>query len=190
MHGLRLKLALVGPTGREVRSRSFDARADYQAYLRPGETGPISALIYEERRAPEIDHVELSVETADLATAAATYAPAIPILVDWTFDQPSHIDVEIQERDSRLTDAIGGQLHVLTLSVHNAGGRAVQSLLLDVTWLDPAGAAITSERLFMVPSTGPAMQSGETWAGRVYGNFPDSRIEPYARYVVTVAEAS
>ncbi len=189
LHRLRMKMALVGADGAVVQTKYFDARSDHQPYLRPGDTAPVAELIYEKQPAPRLQEVQLSVDIVEREPAASAYDATPPIPVTWEFTQPAHLDVEVYERESRISSGFREQMHFLTLAAYNQGTRSVQHLRLKVTWFDAQDATITSELTYVVPSTGPAMRSGETWLARAIGKFPEGEDTPFARYAVTVVEA-
>lgn len=188
LHRLRLKMDLVDASGVVVQTKYFDARSDHQPYLRPGDTAPIAELIYEKQPPPRLQEVQLSIDIAEHEPAASTYQDAL-LPLTWEFTQPSHLNVEISERESRITSGIGERMHFLTLAAHNLGARSVQHLRVKVTWFDAQDATITSELAYVVPSAGPAMRSGETWLARAIGKFPEGDDAPFTRYAVSVVEA-
>ena len=189
LHRLRMKMALVDADGAVFQTQYFDARSDHQPYLRPGDTAPIAELIYEKQPPPRLQEIQLSIDIVEQEPAAAVYDAPTPLSVAWEFTQPSHLDVEIYERENRITSGIGERMHFLTLAARNQGTRSVQHLRLKVTWFDAQDATITSELTYVVPSSGPAMRSGETWLARAIGKFPEGENVPFARYAVSVVEA-
>ncbi len=189
LHRLRMKMALVGADGEVFQTKYFDARSDHQPYLRPGDTAPIAELIYEKKPPPRLQEVQLSVDIVEHEPAASAYDAVTPLPVTWEFTQPTHLDVEIYERESRIASGFRERMHFLTLAAHNQGTRSVQHLRLKVTWFDAQDEMITSELTYVVPSTGPAMRSGETWLARAIGKFPEGEDTPFARYAVSVVEA-
>lgn len=189
LHRLRMKIALVGPDGQILRTAYVDVRSDHEPYLRPGDTAPVAALIYEEQPPPDVQEVQLSTDIVEREPAAPAYDAPAPLPLTWEFEQPAHLDVEIYERESRLTDGIRERMHFLTLAARNQGRRSVQHLRLKVTWFDAQDAPITSELTYVVLSTGPAMRAGETWVARAIGTFPEGEDAPFTRYAVSVVEA-
>ncbi|MFQ5569289.1 MAG: FxLYD domain-containing protein [Rhodothermales bacterium] len=189
LHRLRMKMTLIGEAGDVLHTDYFDIRSDYQPYLRPGDTAPIAKLVFEKQPPPPLQQVELSVDIIEREPAAADYGTPTSLPLDWDFFPPDYLDFEVFERESRITSGIGERMHFLTLAVRNNGTRSVQYLRVKVTWYDAQDGVITSELAYVVPSTGPALRSGETWVVRAIGKFPEGDTAPFARYAVSVVEA-
>jgi tetratricopeptide (TPR) repeat protein len=189
VHRLRLRASMVLPNQEEILTGFVDARDDYQPYLRPGERVPLSRTFYEEGSAPNLDHVRLSIDIAELEPAASAYDAPIPLELDWPFDQPAHIDIDVGERDGRIAETGTERAHFLTLTTHNRGVRSLHRLVLEVTWLDAEDEPIATARVFVVPPGGPSLRSGETWIAHAVGEFPMGEDPPFARYTVSVVAA-
>ena len=189
LHRLRLKMTLLDADGTALQTKYFDGLADHKPYLRPGDTAPVSELIYEKQPPPDLQNVELSVDIIERETAAANYGTPTPVPLTWEFTQPAHLDVAVFERESRISDGLREPLHFLTLAVRNNGTRPVQHLRLKVTWFDAEDNVLASELTYAVASSGPAMRAGETWVARAIGTLPADDTPLYARYAVSVAEA-
>ncbi len=188
LHRLRMKIELIDPSGATLHTRHFDVLSDHQPYLRPGDTAPVSELVYERTPPTLLGEVRLTVDTVEREAAAEQYGAPRAVPLAWDAAQPAYLDVAVYERESRLTDGFRQRMHFLTLAVHNRGTRAVQRLRLRVTWYDAQDRALTSELTYVVLSSGPALRAGETWLTRVIGKFPEGTGAPFARYAVSVAE--
>ena len=189
LHRLRLKMTLLDAEGTILHTKYFDGLGDHEPYLRPGDTAPLSTLIYEKQPPPGLQNVYLAVDIIEREPAATSYGVAQDIPFSWEFEQPEHIDVTLSERENRVVDSLREPLHFLTFAVKNEGTRSVHHLRLKVTWFDAQENVLTSELTYAVPSSGPALRSGETWVVRAIGTLPAGRTPPFARYAVSVAEA-
>ena len=189
LHRLRLKMTLHDADGAVLQTKYFDGRSEHQPYLRPGDTVPISTLIYQKQPPPGLQEVRLSIDIIEREPAAANYGVPAPTPLTWEFSQSTHLDVAVYERESRVNEGFREPMHFLTLAVRNNGARSVQHLRLKVTWFDAQDDVLTSELTYVVSSAGPAMRAGETWVTRAIGKLPEGNTPPYARYAVSVAEA-
>ncbi len=189
LHRLRMKLALIGAAGEVLQTKYFDAVADHEPYLRPGDTAPLDALIYEKQAPPGVREALLSVDIVERMPAPDDYGAPRPVPLTWAFTQPAYLDVAVFERESRISRSLREDLHFLTLALRNQGSRAVQGLRLKVTWYGPQDEVLTSKLSYAVLSSGPALRPGETWVDRVIGTFPQGSGQPFARYAVSVVEA-
>ena len=189
LHRLRLKLTLHDTDGTVIQTKYFDGLADHEPYLRPGDTAPISTLIYEKQPPPALHEARLAIDIIEREPAATDYGDATPMPLTWEFTQPAHLDIAVSEREGRVIEGLDEQMHFLTLAVRNNGTRSVQHLRLKVTWFDAQDNELTSELTYTVSSSGPAMRASETWTTRAIGKLPKDNTPPYARYAVSVAEA-
>lgn len=190
LHRLRLRMDLLDASGAVVRTKAVDALSEHMPPLRPGDALPVSELIHESTAPPEIHSVRLAVEIVDREPAAADYGTAEPLPLGWETPQPAGLAIALTERENRLTNLFNERAHFLSLALQNTGERSVEQLRIRVTWYDAQGQPATSTEKIAVPSTGPALRAGEIRVFRVIGKFPPGDAPPFARYEVTVLEAS
>ena len=190
LHQLRLRLDLLDAAGTVVRSEEFDALGDTEPYLRPGDTVPVDHLLFERRPPPALDAARLSVAVVERQEAAADYGAATPIDHTWEATKPAYFNLEITERENRMSQPLGNRrLHFLSVAVRNTGTRAFHRLQIKAVWYDAAGQQVASNERYVVTSSMPALQPGETYVTRFIGEFPPGEGSPFERYTLEVTSA-
>ena len=189
LHRLRLKMTLLDAEGTILHTKYFDGLGDHEPYLRPGDTAPLSTLIFEKQPPPSLQDVRLAIDIIEQEPAATTYGTATEVPFSWEFERPEYIEVGLSERESRVAEGLREPLHFLTLAVKNEGTRSIQHLRVKVTWLDANDEVLTSKLTYAVPSSGPSLRAGETWVVRAIGTLPVGNTPPFARYAVSITEA-
>lgn len=190
LHQLRLRLDLLGTDGEVVLSKEFDALRETEPYRRPGDTVPIHHLVFERRPPPPVRAARLAVSVAEQQEAAPDYGAAVAVEPTWDVQKPAYFELDVTERENRLTEGLGGRrLHFFALAVRNAGRRALHRLRLKAVWRDAAGQAIHTKERYLVTTSMPALRPGETYVVRFIGEFAPGAGPPFAGYTLHVTSA-
>ena len=183
---LGARLVLSDTAGGVIQQDAFDVLTSSSPVLRPGDRHAIHLL---RETSPELRDLRLVIETVDQNPAAAAYAPAKTIPLDWPSDRPSDLDVTLRQRSYRYAEKSlpkdGTGYFNTVLEIENTSQRTLRQLVLQVEILGPEEQWTAAHEGHVVLSSGPALRPGEVRLKRLFHRV-EGQPESYRMSVVSV----
>ncbi|MFP4363078.1 MAG: tetratricopeptide repeat protein [Spirochaetia bacterium] len=173
IHELELELALIGENEQILYSRRFDARASYQASVRPGEALPFNQLVYQDTQVPDIQECRLTFVTMEAYPASDEYPDSKSIQLSTSTSQSALQQLSVLERENTV-QGLGNETvyNTIVFTVINSGSTPISRLQLEIDWLDGSGNIITTEQSWVVTASSPVMMPEEARSVKIYGDMP------------------
>lgn len=152
--------------------------------LRPGDSFPLTTVL---QTHPNAASVEFSLHSIDSVPAATTYDPGQEIPVVWEVPQPSHLNLQVLERQSSvLSSSVGNRDYVRgTFALTNTGEAVFSKLTLEFRAYDAEGGLLDTRSLYIASSSHPALWQAETRLVNAILALPLGRFDRYELVVVT-----
>ncbi len=157
---LMVKAAAYDSTGRAVFIVYKNLLAANNPPVYPGDYLPLYILKYDEKKAPDVDTIEISFQLAEGYKYLGPSLVFPEIETNWETAKPPGIDISLTRRESRIAE-LNPPSHFLVLAVKNTGTRPIDNLRIRIDHHDAKGEILTSALHYLVLSSGPRLRPGK-----------------------------
>ena len=173
---IQVRMDWFNGSGEIVFTEFINLMEDYEPTLRPGDIYAIDHLVYEENTAPDVAKVLFTIELIENQLAPENYSDAKLMPFEWIPNESESFNIELYERENRITDGFNTQYHYLTLAVKNTGNRVIRELTFKIDWFDKSGKLIKTTNNLFVMSSRPVFKPGQIKLIREICSFDDDEI--------------
>ncbi|MEZ4888491.1 MAG: hypothetical protein R3E32_27435 [Chitinophagales bacterium] len=160
---LRIRVALFDEKRQEIYSQEKQVVSN-EAYLHDDFIPVVMTLYNEVTPVPKITSAEVSVVDMKMEILSNMRPPSTKKPFAWGLNKPENMDVEIRERQSKLSASINkkSSYHKIILEVTNRGKYPIKQLKIGVSWVNFEPRMVQAEEVLLVsPSSTTTLKPGQ-----------------------------